>query len=209
MFRLPDLPYPHEALEPSLGAETLRVHHGKHHRRYVDVTNEIIAADPALAGKSMEQLVHHASVEGHAKLFNNAGQAWNHGFFWESMTPEHAPPSGALAEAIQRDFGGLDGLRARFVDEGANHFASGWAWLVARGDTLEVISTHDADTAIVREGVTPVLLCDVWEHAYYLDHKNDRKSFLEAWFDRLANWSFAAAQYEAARSGARGWRYPG
>jgi Fe-Mn family superoxide dismutase len=208
MFRLPDLPYPHEALEPVLGAETLRTHHGKHHKRYVDVTNEIVAATPALEGKSMEELVEHAAAEGHAKLFNNAGQSWNHGFFWESMTPSRQPPSGALADAIQRDFGGLDGLRTRFIDEGANHFASGWAWLAARGETLEVLSTHDADTVVTRQGLTPLLLCDVWEHAYYLDWKNDRKSFLEQWFDKLANWRFAEAQYEAARGGGRGWRYP-
>lgn len=208
MFRLPDLPYPHEALEPVLGTETLRTHHGKHHKRYVDVTNEIVAANPALEGKSMEALVDYASAQSHAKLFNNAGQSWNHGFFWESMTPDYVPPSGALADAIQRDFGGLAGLRTRFIDEAANHFASGWGWLAARGDKLEVLSTHDADTAITRQGLTPVLLCDVWEHAYYLDWKNDRKSFLEQWFDKLANWRFAETQYEAAHGGTQGWRYP-
>jgi Fe-Mn family superoxide dismutase len=116
--------------------------------------------------------------------------------------PGPAAPAGALAKAIE-DFGGLAALKQRFVEEGATHFASGWVWIVANGGRLEVISTHDADTPIARDGPVPVLVCDVWEHAYYLDHKQDRKGFLEQWFERLANWRFAEAQIAGER-----YRYP-
>jgi Fe-Mn family superoxide dismutase len=124
------------------------------------------------------------------------------------MTPDGVQPEAGVAEALNRDFGGLDALKARFVDEGANHFASGWAWLIARGGRLEVISTHDAGSFDAFEGATPLLVCDVWEHAYYLDYKNDRKSFVEAWFDRLIDWRFVERQWQAAASGDLGWRYP-
>jgi Fe-Mn family superoxide dismutase len=207
MFILPELPYASNALEPVLSDVLMRTHHGKHHKTYVDNVNKMMA-DASRNPSSMEEVVREAAATKQQKLFNNAGQAWNHAFFWECMTPQGAPPEGALADAIARDFGGLEQLRARFVEEGATHFASGWAWLVMEGGKLSVISTHDADTAIVRDGVAPILLCDVWEHAYYLDYKQDRKGFLEQWFDRLANWRFAAAQYEAAVSGGSGYRYP-
>lgn len=208
VFSLTPLPYAPDALVPVLSAETLNTHHGKHHKKYVDTMNELLASHEHGPFASLEEVVRHAHVQNERKLFNNAGQAWNHGFFWHCMTPDRSAPSGALAEAIDRDLGGLDALRGRFVEEGATHFASGWAWLVARGGKLEVLSTHDADTALTIDGATPVLVCDVWEHAYYLDHKQDRKGFLEAWFDRLADWRFAGAQYEAAVSGGEGWRYP-
>ena len=207
MFILPALPYPAGALAPVLSDVLMSVHHGKHHKAYVDNLNRMLA-EAGERPASLEQVVRSSAAEKKQKLFNNAGQAWNHGFFWECMTPDYAAPSGPLAEAIERDFGGLEGLKARFVEEGATHFASGWAWLVAEGGKLSVISTHDADTALLREGVTPILVCDVWEHAYYLDHKQDRKGFLEQWFDRLANWRFAAAQYAAAGGAGESWRYP-
>jgi len=208
MFILPALPYPTGALAPVLSDVLMATHHGKHHKAYVDNLNRMLAEAGESPG-SLEAVVRESAAKGEKKKFNNAGQAWNHGFFWECMTPEYAPPSGELAAAIERDFGGLDGLRARFVEEGATHFASGWAWLVAQGGTLSVISTHDADTAILKDGVTPILVCDVWEHAYYLDYKQDRKGFLEQWFDRLACWPFAAEQYAAAAAGSgEGWRYP-
>ncbi len=124
------------------------------------------------------------------------------------MTPDYAAPSGELAKAIERDFGSLAALKTRLVEEGATHFASGWAWVVAEGGKLSVISTHDADTPILKDGVVPIIVCDVWEHAYYLDHKQDRKGFLEAWFDGLANWSFAESQYAAATGSGAGYRYP-
>jgi len=207
MFILPDLPYGYDALQPVLSSDLMHVHHDKHHATYVNNVNKMLG-DAGRSAASMEALVREAAAKGEQKLFNQSGQAWNHAFFWECMTPDRTAPGGALAEAIQRGFGGLDGLKARFVDEGASHFASGWAWIVSKGGELSVISTHDADTAIVREGVTPILLCDVWEHAYYLDYKQDRKGFLEKWFDGVANWRFAEAQYAAAQGGGEGYRYP-
>lgn len=207
MFKLPELPYPYEALAPTVSDTTMRTHHDKHHAAYVNTTNTLVK-EKGVAAASMEDVVRGAAERGDQKLFNQSGQAWNHAFFWECMTPIQTQPSGALAQAIDSAFGGLEGLKAKFVAEGVGHFASGWAWLVARGGTLEVTSTHDADTAITREGVTPILVCDLWEHAYYLDYKNLRKDFLEAWFDKVANWSFAERQFAAATGGGQPYRYP-
>jgi Fe-Mn family superoxide dismutase len=205
-FSLPPLPYAEDALEPLMSAQTLRTHHGKHHAKYVEVLNELLA-DAGREAAALEDVVRDAGGAGERKLYNNAGQAWNHAFFWNSMTEAYAPPGGALAEAIER-CGGLEALKGRFVQEGADHFGSGWAWLAGRGGELAVVSTHDAGSFDQLEGATPLLVCDVWEHAYYLDHKQDRKGFLEAWFDRLANWRFAEAQLQAAGAGGPGWRYP-
>jgi Fe-Mn family superoxide dismutase len=207
MFILPDLPYGYDALKPVLSDELMHLHHDKHHAGYVNNVNKMLG-ESGRAPSSMEDLVRESAAKGEKKLFNNAGQAWNHAFFWECMTPGGGQPQGALAEAIQSAFGGLSGLKSKFVEEGATHFGSGWAWLAAEGGALKVFSTHDADTAITREGVTPILVCDVWEHAYYLDFKNDRKAFLEAWFDKIVNWRFAEAQFQAAKGGGQGYRYP-
>lgn len=193
MYKLPDLPYDYEALSPTVSSDTLHTHHDKHHKTYVDNLNA--QAGPAgLDGPPLEEVVRQALAKGERKLFNNAAQAWNHAFFWESMTPDKAAPAGDLKAAIDKAFGGLDALKTAFVDEGVGHFASGWVWLVNSADGLKVISTHDADDTLVREGLTPLLVCDVWEHAYYIDYKNDRKTFLGKWFDEVANWAFAARQ---------------
>jgi Fe-Mn family superoxide dismutase len=207
MFILPDLPYPADALEPVLSAELMRLHHDKHHAGYVANVNKMLG-ESGRSPDSMEELVRQSAAGGEKKLFNNAGQAWNHAFFWPCMTPRPGRAGGALAEAIDRAFGGLAGLKTRFVEEGAGHFGSGWVWLVARGDALSVISTHDAAGPLTEEGVTPILVCDVWEHAYYLVYKNDRKGFLEQFFDRLADWDFAEAQFNAALGQGEGFRYP-
>jgi len=208
MFVLPDLPYPSDALEPVVSARTLSFHHGKHHKAYVDTLNTLLA-DAGESPATLEEVV--IAVAGDAskkKLFNNAAQAWNHAFFWDSMTPEKAAPSGDLAKAIDDAFGGLDKLKEAFVTEGVGHFASGWVWLVHEEGKLKVISTHDADDTLPKAGITPLLVCDLWEHAYYLDHQNNRKGFLEAWFDGLANWSLAASQLKAAQGNGDLWRYP-
>lgn len=206
MFTLPDLPYASNALEPVMSDVQLRTHHDKHHATYVKNVNAMLEGQsPA----SLEEVVRQAAESQNRKLFNNSAQAWNHAFFWECMTASGGgQPSGALAQAIQSSFGGLEPLKARFVEEGATHFASGWAWIVAKGEELSVISTHDADSALIRDGVVPVLVCDVWEHAYYLDYKQDRKGFLEQWFDKLVNWRFVEQQFQAAASGGEGYRYP-
>jgi superoxide dismutase, Fe-Mn family len=206
MFKLPDLPYPSDALSPVLSDVQMRTHHDKHHAKYVEVLNGMLA-EQGQTPSSLEEVVKSAASGTNKKLFNNSAQAWNHAFFWECMTPQAGQPSGELAQAIEQSFGGLDKLKAKFVEEGANHFASGWAWIVYKDGGLQVISTHDAATPIA-EGVTPILTCDVWEHAYYVDYKQDRKGFLEQWFDKVVNWPFVEQQYLAAKSGGQGYRYP-
>ena len=208
MLILPELPYAYDALEPAMSSETLHLHHDKHHATYVAKANEL-AAKAGLGDMALEDLICAARERNDQKLFNNAAQAWNHGFFWESMSPGKSAPEGELGKAISSTFGDLAGLKKAFVEEGVNHFASGWVWLVLDRDKgLEVISTHDADDTFTREADFPLLVCDVWEHAYYLDCKNDRKAYLTRWFDELANWQFAAKQFEAKKSGGKGYRYP-
>jgi len=210
VFILPALAYAYDALSPTMSDKTLHHHHDKHHAKYVDTTNTLLKDKPQLAASSLEEVIAQAREAKDVKLFNNAAQAWNHGFFWESMAaPGGKSPEGVLAQAIDEAFGSLDGLKTSLVTEGVGHFASGWAWLVSESDTLKVISTHDAETVADRDGVVPLLVIDVWEHAYYLDYQQDRETFLKGWFDGLANWTFAAAQLDAARQGGRGgYRYP-
>lgn len=200
MFKLPPLPYAYDALEPVIGAQTMHLHHDKHHAAYVEKANAL-AAKAGLEGRNLEEVVREAATRDDAGLFNNAAQAWNHAFFWESMTPGGAAPGAELSKAINAAFGDLAGLRETFVKAGAEQFGSGWAWLTAKNGTLTVTTTHDADNFLTASGETPLLVCDVWEHAYYLDHKNDRKAFLEAWFDGVANWAFAQEQLKAGDGG--------
>ena len=207
MIELCKLPYAYAALEPVISAETMTFHHDKHHATYVKKANDL-AAKAGLDDLSLEELVKQAKAQGETKLYNNAAQVWNHGFFWESMTGEPAKPSDKLASAIDASFGDLASLKAAFVEAGVNHFGSGWVWLAATGDRLKVVSTHDADDLLTVNGDFPLLVCDLWEHAYYLDHQNDREGFLKSWFDSLANWDFAAHQFAAARAGELGYSYP-
>jgi len=208
MITLPDLPYPYDALTPVISANTMHFHHDKHHATYVKTTNELLAQSGG-APKDLETIVVDAHRSGNKTLFNNAAQAWNHGFFWMCMSPARQQPPGELASAIGTAFGDLPGLKTKFVTEGAGHFGSGWVWLVADGaGAITVVPTHDAADPLSESGLTPLLVCDLWEHAYYLDHQNDRKGFLEAWFDTLPNWEFAASQWSAGRSRGQAWRYP-
>ncbi len=208
MFKLPDLAYDHAALEPVISKATMHLHHDKHHKRYVDVTNQILE-EKGQKPASLEDVVRETAGKADAKkLFNNAAQSWNHAFFWVCMTPTKQAPGGDLAKAIDRDFGSLEKLKEEFVKAGVGHFGSGWVWLAAEGDTLKIIDTHDGEDLLPNKGLTPLIVCDLWEHAYYLDHKNDREAFLKAWFDALANWAFAADQYAAARGTGEAWSYP-
>jgi Fe-Mn family superoxide dismutase len=208
MFVLPDLPYAFDALAPVISDKTMHFHHDKHHATYVKTLNELLAKAGA-ASKGLEEVIREASKAGEKKLFNNAAQAWNHSFFWVAMAPKAGKPDGDLAAAIDGAFGDLGGLKTKFVEEGAGHFGSGWVWLLAdKNGKLEVRSTHDAEDPVTHDGVTPLLVCDLWEHAYYLDHQNNRKGYLEAWFDALPNWSFAARQFAAARGQGGAWRHP-
>lgn len=208
MFALPDLPYDYDALAPIISERTLHFHHDKHHAAYVKALNEQLQA----AGQSpdtLEAVIREASKSGELKLYNNAAQAWNHSFFWWAMSPPGKQPDGELAAAIDDAFGDLAGLKEVFVAEGASHFGSGWVWLVAdRAGNLAVRTTHDADDTLSHPSLTPLLVCDLWEHAYYLDSQNDRKGFLEAWFDSLPNWPFALRQHQAARGCGEPWRHP-
>jgi Fe-Mn family superoxide dismutase len=208
MYVLPELPYAYDALAPFVSADTMRTHHDKHHKAYVEKTNDF-AAKAGLDGRPLEDVVREAHRRGDRKLFNNAAQAWNHAFFWASMRPPGGgEPSGDLIRAIDESFEGLDAMKDAFVEEGVGHFASGWVWLVTGSEGLKVISTHDADDTLVREGLFPLLVCDLWEHAYYLDYKNDRKAFLKRWIDNVANWDFAAAQLAASDGAGQGFAYP-
>ncbi|MDP9103778.1 MAG: superoxide dismutase [Pseudomonadota bacterium] len=208
MFTLPNLPYAYDALQPTMSDKTLHHHHDKHHAKYVDTLNTLLKDKAGLGDEPLEALIAQAR-EGDKKLFNNAAQAWNHGFFWECLSPDAGQPSEALKAAIDADFGGLDGLKKALVTEGVGHFASGWAWLVHDGQHLKVISTHDAETVADRDDVHPILVIDVWEHAYYLDFQQDREGFLKGMLDRIANWAFASRQFDAAKNGGQGgYRYP-
>ena len=208
MFKLPDLPYAYDALKPVMSDKTLHLHHDKHHATYVKTLNELLEKDGRTA-RGLEEVILDASKAGERKLFNNAAQAWNHAFFWVAMTPKFEKPQGDLAAAIDKTFGGLDALKKAFVTEGAGHFGSGWVWLTAnRSGELKIISTHDADDTLIRDGLFPLLVCDLWEHAYYLDYKNDRKGFLDRWLAGCANWAFAERQLAAATGDGKGFRYP-
>lgn len=210
MFKLPDLPFDAAALEPFMSRTTLETHHGKHHAAYIKKMNAALAERTHVPG-SLEEVVRLAKQEGDAKLFNNAAQAWNHAFFWQCLTPApQEAPQGGLQRAIEGAFDSIDAFLQEAKARGEGHFASGWLWLIADADAVvKLIDLHDAETPIVDAAITPLLTCDLWEHAYYLDYKNERGKFLECFFGQLINWRFAEGQHEAARSGgAKAWRFP-
>ena len=195
---LPDLPYPLDALEPHMSRETLEYHHGKHHKGYVDKLNTLIRGTE-LEGLSLEELIGRSK----GAVFNNAAQAWNHAFFWRCLAPEGGSlPSGDLRAAIERDCGSFNGFVERFRKAGTEVFGSGWVWLSSSGPDggLSVETTANADNPL-RSGRLPLITCDLWEHAYYIDYRNERARFLEGFF-RLANWEFAAANYARGRAAA-------
>jgi Fe-Mn family superoxide dismutase len=183
-FSLPPLPYAEDALEPVISAETLRLHHDKHHKKYVDTANELLAKDPIQAA-SLEEVVRASR----GKLFNNAAQAWNHDFYWQSLSPKRQRPSGALRARLEKDFGNYDRLAEAFAAAALGQFGSGWAWLVDKDGRLQVMATSNAETPMV-QGIKCLLTVDVWEHAYYLDYRNERERYVSAVMDRL-NWEFA------------------
>jgi Fe-Mn family superoxide dismutase len=189
---LPPLPFAPDALEPHMSARTLEFHHGKHHKAYVDKANAAIEGTP-LQDKSLEEIVRAAKSSGNQGLFNNSAQAWNHSFLWNSLTPSGGgAPSGRLKEMIDASFGSLEEFKTTFKNEAVGHFASGWAWLCQQADRLVVISTHDADTPLVHEGLKPLITLDLWEHAYYLDYQNARPDFVDSFLGGTMNWGFAA-----------------
>lgn len=185
------LPYPEDALAPVISARTVALHHGKHHKGYVDKTNELIGGTE-FEGQALERIVlATAGKPEHKELFNNAAQAWNHAFYWRSLKPRGGgAPSGALAEKIE-SMGGLDALKKKLATAGVKQFGSGWVWLVSDGKGLSVVSTSNAEVPFTK-GSTPLLTIDVWEHAYYVDYQNRRPDYLQAVIDKLINWDFAA-----------------
>ena len=190
-FILPELPSAKDALVPHMSAETFDYHHGKHHKAYVDKTNGMLA-EKGLEGASLIEVIKAAKDKGDKGLFNNSAQIWNHSFFWQCLAPTGATaPSGKLAEMIASDFGGHDVLLEKLATESANHFASGWGWLVLNNGKLEVTSLHDADSPVAH-GMTPLLTLDVWEHAYYIDYRNERPRFLKTVLENIINWDFVA-----------------
>lgn len=192
-FELPALPYEKNALEPHMSANTFDFHHGKHHNTYIVNLNGMLDGSD-LADASLEDIIKATAGDpAKAGMFNNAAQVWNHTFFWNSMKPNGGgAPTGELAAKIDSDLGGFDAFKDAFKAAGATQFGSGWAWLVVGdGGKLEVVKTPNAETPLT-QGKTPLLTCDVWEHAYYLDYQNRRPDFLAAFLDNLANWNFAA-----------------
>jgi Fe-Mn family superoxide dismutase len=192
-FELPSLPYAQDALEPHMSAQTFSFHHGKHHKAYVDKTNELIAGSD-LENKSLEEVIAAAAADSSkGGLFNQSAQVWNHSFFWNSMAPGGGgQPRGPIADKIGESFGNYENFANEFKTQAVGRFGSGWAWLVAEaGGKLKVVTTPNADTPLVTAGQTPLLTCDVWEHAYYLDYQNARPKFLEAYLENLVNWDFA------------------
>ena len=198
-IELPPLPYAFDALSPVISAATLETHHDKHHAAYVNKVNELVAGT-AHEGKALDAIVRDSARDPGAKtLFNNAAQAWNHARYWESLSPPGVAPAAALssgfARRIDTDFGSPASLREALVKTGTAHFASGWVWLVWKGGKLDVIDTHDAGTPLTDN--TPTLLTiDVWEHAYYLDYKNERPRHLAAVVERALNWAGASARFD-------------
>lgn len=189
---LPALPYPESALEPHISRETVHFHYDVHHRTYVNKLNQLIA-DTEFEECSLEEIVRNST----GAIFNNAGQAWNHSFYWQCLSPKGGgAPQGALAEAIREDFGSQTGFQAEFTRVAENLFGSGWTWLVQNPDGhLAIVHTGNAGSPI-RSGQRPLLTCDVWEHAYYIDYRNRRTDYLKA-FWQLVNWRFAESQYRA------------
>ena len=192
-FTLPELPYSKDALEPHISAETLEYHHGKHHNAYVTNLNGLIEGTD-MADKSLEEII--ASATG--GVFNNAAQVWNHSFYWKCMTPGGGgAPSGELAAAIDRDFGSFDAFKEQFAKAGATLFGSGWTWLVAEDGALKITQTSNADLPL-KHGQTALLTMDVWEHAYYVDYRNARPKYIEAFLNELVNWGFVAENLAAS-----------
>jgi Fe-Mn family superoxide dismutase len=192
-FQLPDLPFARDALAPVMSAETLEFHHAKHHQAYVTKTNELLGSEPELSGASLAQVIREARRAGNNKLFNNSAQLWNHSFFWQCLAPaEGQRPTGKLEHLINDAFGNFETLLQKLQEEAVNHFASGWAWLVLDHGNLRITSLHDADTPLAHEGMVPLFTLDVWEHAYYIDYRNERPKFASAVLQNIVNWEFVA-----------------
>jgi Fe-Mn family superoxide dismutase len=189
-FQLPKLPYDTSALAPTISKETFDFHYGKHHKAYIDKMNELLGDSP-LKGASLEEIV----KKSNGPMFNNAAQAWNHTFYWYNFTPEANQPGSALEKAVSEAFGSREKFVEQFVAQGVANFGSGWTWLVRdNGGKVSIVNTSNADNPITK-GLTPLLVADVWEHAYYIDYRNVRKGHLEA-VSKILNWKFASERFD-------------
>ena len=197
-FELPALPYAYDALQPFMSAETLQFHHDKHHQAYVTKGNELLQGT-GLETKSLEEVVRQ-SFGTHAGLFNNAGQHYNHIHFWQWMKKGGGGTKlpGSLEKAFTNELGGYDKFRKDFVDAGIGQFGSGWAWVAVKDGKLAIMKTPNGENPLVH-GAMPILGVDVWEHSYYIDYRNARQKYLEAFVDSLINWDHVAEMYEKAR----------
>ena len=193
-FKLLPLPYAPSALEPAISARTIEFHYGKHHAGYVDKLNDLVRGTP-LARLPLDEVILRTARDRKATgIFNNAAQAWNHDFFWRSMTPGGGGgPDDALGRQIAADFGSFDEFAKQFATQATGMFGSGWTWLVGDADGLGIVSTANAELPMISQQHA-LLACDVWEHAYYLDYQNNREAFVHAFLEKLVNWSFAAEQ---------------
>ena len=194
---LAPLPYADDALAPTVTAKTISFHYGKHHAGYVKTLNGLIAGTK-YEGLSLEEIVAASREAGDTAIFNNAAQIWNHDFYWRSLAPagKGGEPSAELLAAINASFGSLDACKAALADAAVKRFGSGWAWLVVKDGKLVVESTSNAETPCGKPGVTPLLVIDVWEHAYYLDWQNARAAYVKAIVDGHLNWSFASGSFK-------------
>jgi Fe-Mn family superoxide dismutase len=199
-FELPALPYPHEALEPYIDTQTMHLHHDKHHQAYTDNANAAIAKVPELAGKSAEEILSNLAAIPEAvrgAIRNNGGGYLNHAIFWTIMAPNAGgAPTGPIAEAINKTFGDFAQFQEKFNDAGVKQFGSGWAWLALGPGGLQVLSTANQDTPL-SQGLAPIMMNDVWEHAYYLKYQNRRAEYLKAWWN-VVNWAEVNKRYQAA-----------
>ncbi|MFS8608868.1 MAG: superoxide dismutase [Gammaproteobacteria bacterium] len=196
-FTLPPLPWADNALEPVISKRTIEFHYGKHHAAYVNNLNGLVAGTD-MADMSLEQIVRAVKDDPAKKgVFNNAGQVWNHTFFWNSLAPQRTEPSKALADKIAESFGGMQQFEEQFIKAATAQFGSGWAWLIVNNGKLEIVTTANADTPMA-QGKTCLLTVDVWEHAFYLDYQNRRPDFLKAVVGERLNWKFASENFEKA-----------
>lgn len=191
------LPYELGALEPHISAQTMSYHYSRHHSGYVKKLNELIE-DTRFADMDLETIIAEARIDGNIPVLNNALQTWNHSFLWESMSPSGGnKPEGRILERIEKDFGSFEAFRDEFRKKALGHFGSGWVWLVDDGFKLKVMTTADADSPVAT-AMTPLLVLDVWEHAYYLDYRNERDRYVDTFLYKLINWKFAAANLVAS-----------
>ncbi len=193
LYTLPPLPYEQNALEPYISAETISYHYGKHHQAYVNNLNKLIESSP-LKGKSLEEVI----MQSDGGIFNNSAQVWNHTFYWNCLTPNPISPSDTFVKEIEKNFGSFDAFLEQLKNSAVTLFGSGWAWLVYEAGSLKIIQTSNADLPMRHDQVA-LLTIDVWEHAYYIDYRNDRAKYVEQVLKNLINWKFVEENFEKAR----------